>query len=134
MTSGSAFDMPTVRHFRPFLGYTEAQWYDARTLFKDLGFKENWAHEVICEIDTGTGRFLAARNMDHDPKRAGMMHLWVESVDDWWAHIEPMKLNERYAGVKVAEPALMDWDWRILFLWDPGGWLWHIGEPNDPNA
>lgn len=122
---------PPIHQFRPFVGYTEPQWHQARAMWTDVGFIERWADDTICEIDTGNGRFLANLNPHHDVKRAGMMHLWVENVDDWWAHIEPLKLQDRFPGVKVAAPSVTDWNWRLVYIWDPGGWLFHIGQPNE---
>ncbi|MEL6475879.1 MAG: hypothetical protein AAFR17_01020 [Pseudomonadota bacterium] len=123
---------PAIRDFRPFLGYTPEDWPVARRFYKELGFKENWALDTICEIDTGIGhRFLSAQHIGYDRKIAGMVQFWVESVDDWWAHIEPLKLEDSYPGVKVAAPSITSWDWKMIFIWDPGGWLLHIGHPRD---
>ena len=59
-----------------------------------------------------------------------MMHLWVDSVDDWYDYLMPMKLDREFTGVKIAEPVVAEWGWRILYVWDPGGWLLHIAEPH----
>ncbi|MEM7059068.1 MAG: hypothetical protein AAF557_15890 [Pseudomonadota bacterium] len=121
---------PAIKDFRPFLGYTPDDWPVARDFHKDLGFKENWALENIAEFDTGIGhRYLMALHIGYDRRNAGMVQFWVESVDDWWAHLEPLKLDERYPGTKVAAPSVTDWNWNMIYIWDPGGWLLHIGHP-----
>ncbi|MEM8775784.1 MAG: hypothetical protein AAGF53_12175 [Pseudomonadota bacterium] len=123
---------PAIKDFRPFLGYTSEDWPVARQFYSDLGFKENWALENICEIDTGIGhRFLLAMHVGYEKRTAGMVQFWVDSVDDWWEHIKPLDLEAKYSGVKVAAPSLTDWNWRLIYIWDPGGWLLHIGQPNE---
>lgn len=59
-----------------------------------------------------------------------MLHLWVDSVDDWYAYLKAKGLEERYEGVKLAEPKVMPWGLRICFVWDPAGVLLHIAEPH----
>lgn len=121
---------PPIRDFRPFLGYAPETWPVARRFFAAIGFHENWARSDICEIDTGIGhRFLCASTVGKDPKTAGMVQFWVESVDDWWGHLEPLDLEAQFPGVNVVAPHVTEWNWRMIYLFDPGGWLLHIGHP-----
>ena len=77
-----------------------------------------------CEFDTGIGqRFLVTLHHGLERSNAGMLSLWVESVDDWQAYLKSLELDKKYPGVKVADPTITEWGWRILYVWDPGGYL-----------
>jgi uncharacterized glyoxalase superfamily protein PhnB len=56
-----------------------------------------------------------------------MMHLLVEDVDAWWAHVEAQRLGERY-GVRAEPPEDRPWGIRDFILNDPAGVLWRIGQ------
>ena len=126
----SKTDMPGLKDFRPFLGYGPDDYVAAKAFYQELGFKLLWESDNACEFDTGIGqRFLVTLHHGLDRSNAGMLSLWVESVDEWQAYLKPLQLDKKYPGVKVAEPTITEWGWRILYVWDPGGYLLHIGEP-----
>ena len=123
--------MPMMKDFRPFLGYSPEDFGPAKAFYQELGFKLLWDSDNACEFDTGIGqRFLVTLHHGLDRSNAGMLSLWVSSVDEWQAYLKPMQLDKKYRGVKVAEPTITQWGWRILYVWDPGGYLLHIGEPH----
>lgn len=122
--------IPAIKDFKPFLGYGPEEFESAKQFYRDIGFKAYWENESTCAFDTGIGqRFLVSLHHGLDRSSAGMFQLWVESVDEWQAHLASLKLPEKYPGVKVAEPTITEWGWRILYVWDPGGYLLHIGQP-----
>jgi len=126
---------PPIRDFKPFLGYGPDDYDAAKRFYETIGFEKISESETVCCFDTGTGRrFLVTLHHGLDRSTAGMMHLWVESVDAWYDHRKPMELERSFPGVKVAEPAVAEWGWRILYVWDPGGWLLHIAEPHSDEA
>lgn len=55
-----------------------------------------------------------------------MMHLLVENVDDWHAHVLASGVVEEF-GVRVDEPRDRPWRIRDFPLSDPTGVLWRIG-------
>lgn len=127
----SAPAMPHLKDFRPFLGYGPEDFEHAKAFYLDLGFKCLWDGGDACEYDTGIGhRFLVTLHHGLDRSSAGMLHFWVDSVDDWNTYLKPKKLDEKYPGVKIADPTVTEWGWRILYVWDPGGYLLHIAEPH----
>lgn len=124
---------PPLKDFKPFLGYGPENFEAAKQFYRDIGFKSYWENESVCAFDTGLGqRFLVTLHYGLNRENAGMLQLWVESVDDWQAHLAKLDLPGKYEGVKVAEPTITEWGWRILYVWDPGGYLLHIGEPHTP--
>lgn len=122
---------PVLRDFKPFLGYGPEDFQRAKAFYLDIGFKLLWDGGDACEFDTGIGhRFLVTLHHGLERSSAGMLHLWVESVDAWDAYLKAKELEKKFPGVKVAEPTITDWGWRILYVWDPGGYLLHIAEPH----
>lgn len=59
-----------------------------------------------------------------------MMHILVEDVDAWWAHIEQSGVVTKYA-VKLWPIALQPWRMRDFCITDPSGVLWRIGQNVD---
>jgi len=55
------------------------------------------------------------------------MHLLVENVDDWHAHVVAARVGERF-GVKFGEPGNRPWGMRDFTLVDPSGVLWRIAQ------
>lgn len=56
-----------------------------------------------------------------------MMHLLVEDVDSWYAHIMATDIVSKYQ-VRISEVVTQPWRMRDFCLTDPGGVLWRIGE------
>ena len=56
-----------------------------------------------------------------------MMHLLVEDVDAWSAHVRSADIAGKY-GVKVTEVELQPWRMRDFVVIDPSGVLWRIGQ------
>lgn len=56
-----------------------------------------------------------------------MMHLLVESVDDWYAHVQTQRIAEQF-GVRVDAPVNQPWAMRDFVLFDPSGVLWRIAQ------
>ena len=56
-----------------------------------------------------------------------MMHLLVEDVDAWRAHVREAGIAEKY-GVKVTDVELRPWKMRDFALVDPSGVLWRIAQ------
>lgn len=56
-----------------------------------------------------------------------MMHILVEDVDAWWAHVQNSQVVSKY-GVKVTPIEIQPWRMRDFCLFDPSGVLWRIGQ------
>ncbi len=55
-----------------------------------------------------------------------MMHLLVESADDWYQHVLDSGVVRSF-GVRVDPPQDQPWGMRDFVLIDPTGVLWRIG-------
>jgi len=124
--------LPTLHDFQPFLGYNEHDYENAKAFYQDFGFEMLWDDgSSACGFDTGIGhRFLVTLHYGLERSRAGMLQLRVDDVDHWYEYLKPKQLDQKYPDVKIAEPSVTEWGWRILYVWDPGGWLLHIGQPH----
>jgi catechol 2,3-dioxygenase-like lactoylglutathione lyase family enzyme len=56
-----------------------------------------------------------------------VMHLLVENVDDWHAHVRSQRIAEQF-GVVLGEPQDQPWAMRDFTLADPSGVLWRIAQ------
>lgn len=56
-----------------------------------------------------------------------MMHILVEDVEAWWAHVQDSQVASKY-GVKVSAIEAQPWGMRDFCLFDPSGVLWRIGQ------
>ena len=121
---------PSIKDFKPFLGYGPEDYENAKDFYTELGFQLIADHGTACTFDTMIGhRFLVALHQGYDRSHAGMMHFWVESVDEWNVYLKAKDLPSKFSNVKLADPTVTDWGLRVLYVWDPGGWLLHFAEP-----
>ena len=92
-----------------------------------LGFQIPWSSEVLAYIHQGaTSFFLQAFNEPAFLKNF-QMHMLVENVDDWHAHIVNSGVPVRF-GVKVGDLEDQPWAMRDFTLFDPSGVLWRIAQ------
>jgi predicted enzyme related to lactoylglutathione lyase len=100
----------------------------AKAFYSDLGFTVNWSNDEIAELQMGSFRFLLQKF--YVPQHAGnfMMSLSVVDVDAWWEHIQKKEFTRKYPGIMCKPPEIQPWGIRVLYLSDPTGVLWHIGE------
>ena len=111
-----------IKAFLPALDFeVSKQFYLA------LGFEVPWSSDVLAYVRHGNTSFLL-QAFDH-PKfaRNFQMHLLVENVDDWHAHVMATGVVERF-GVRVDSPRDQPWRMRDFPLVDPAGVLWRIAQ------
>lgn len=99
----------------------------SQAFYQALGFRMPWSDEHLAYLHCGDCSFLL-QNF-HVPEHTSnfQMHLLVESVDDWHAHVQDERLAERF-GVRVGAPADQPWAMRDFVLFDPSGVLWRIAQ------
>src|SRR5262245_58915454 len=119
-------DAPRVLDIKAFVPARDL----ARSIqfYSDLGFKTNWSNEDAAEMEIGSCRFLLQRFYVEEHATNFMMSLNVEDADEWWKHIEGIRLKEKYPNIMARPPAILPWGIRVLYLSDPTGVLWHIAE------
>ncbi|HEY8011606.1 MAG TPA: VOC family protein [Rudaea sp.] len=111
-----------IKAFVPATDFaTSAQFYLA------LGFEIPWSSDGLAYVRHGETSFLLQAFNEADFVKNFQMHLLVENVDDWHAHILAAGVPARFA-VKVGEPANQPWGMRDFTLFDPSGVLWRIAQ------
>jgi catechol 2,3-dioxygenase-like lactoylglutathione lyase family enzyme len=99
----------------------------SKRFYKDLGFTVEWESEDLAYVRVGSSSFLLQRFYVKEHAECFMMHMLVQDVDAWWAHVDQTRLAVRY-GVRAAPPEDRPWGVRDFTLDDPTGVLWRIGQ------
>ena len=119
--------MAKAKQLRPFIPSGEN--YDlAVNFFVDLGFTVEWEADGLAQMRLGEAVFLLQEYHNQEMQENLMLQLQVDSLDDWWAHLQTSGVLERYPGVKAKPPQDFPWGVRELHLIDPAGVCWHLSE------
>ena len=115
----------TAVEIKPFLPATDFE--TAKQFYLALGFEVPWSSEDLAYVRHGNTSFLL-QAFDAPGFAANyQMHLLVENVDDWHAHVLASGVVARY-GVAVGKPEDRPWAMRDFTLFDPSGVLWRIAQ------
>jgi catechol 2,3-dioxygenase-like lactoylglutathione lyase family enzyme len=114
---------------RPFMPTKD---FDAsKRFYEALGFEKVFDGEVAI-FNAGSGGFILQRYYQEDWASNFMMHLTVDDLDAWWAHIESLELDKTFGVRPPRAPALQPWGLWVAYVVDPAGVLWHVAKrPED---
>lgn len=98
----------------------------SKAFYAQLGFSIPWSSDDLAYVHYGNTSFLLQAFYVPEHASNFMMHLLVENVDDWHAHVLASGVVEAF-GVRVDEPRDRPWRIRDFPLFDPSGVLWRIG-------
>jgi hypothetical protein len=104
-----------------------ADFKTSKQFYLALGFEIPWSSEGLAYVRHGETSFLLQAFNKPEFIKNFQMHLLVENVDDWHAHILAADLAARFS-VKVGEPVDQPWAMRDFTLFDPSGVLWRIAQ------
>ena len=99
----------------------------SKRFYADLGFAIPWSDDDLAYVHAGNASFLLQNFYVKEHADNFMMHLLVEDVESWWAHVEAQDIVKRY-GVRAVPPRDQPWRIRDFALTDPTGVLWRIGQ------
>ena len=117
-------DMTTIE----IKAYVPAQDFElSKRFYADLGFTEAWSSEDLAYFHAGQCSFLLQRFYVKEHAECFMMHMLVEDVEAWWAHVEAQQVIQKYA-VRAGLPEDRSWGLRDFTVTDPTGVLWRIGQ------
>ncbi len=121
--------IPTgTERMRPFLPSRD---FDlSKRFYEALSFDKVHDGEVAI-FDAGWGGFILQRYYQKDWAENTMVHLMVDDLDAWWAHIEASDLSDQFGVQPPKAPAMQPWGLRVAFVFDPCGVLWHIAQRPD---
>ena len=99
----------------------------SKQFYLTLGFELPWSSDDLAYVRHGNTSFLL-QAFDHPEFiKDYQMHLLVESVDDWHAHLVATGIAERFK-VSIGTPQDQAWGMRDFTLFDPSGVLWRIAQ------
>jgi catechol 2,3-dioxygenase-like lactoylglutathione lyase family enzyme len=112
-----------IKVFVPARDFEQSQRF-----YADCGFTRGSVGGGIAHFSAGACSFLLQDFYDEGLANNLMLHLLVENVDDWHAHLRARDLPGRF-GVKLGEPQDQPWAMRDFVLTDPSGVLWRLAQP-----
>jgi catechol 2,3-dioxygenase-like lactoylglutathione lyase family enzyme len=98
----------------------------SKRFYQAVGFDVAWSGDGLAYLRSGDTAFLLQDFFVQAHADNFMMHMLVESVDDWHRHLVEQGIGERF-GVALGDPADRPWGIRDFTLHDPSGVLWRIG-------
>ena len=105
----------------------------SKKFYQDLGFTLCWSNGGLAYLHLGPhgseGK-IGILLQDFYVKEFAeslQMHLLVENVDAWWAHVQEQRIAESY-GVRTEPPEDRVYKMRDFVLFDPAGVLWRIAQ------
>ena len=103
----------------------------SKRFYQDLGFTVAWSSESLAYIRHGNTSFL----LQEFPEGIDnfMMHLLVQDVDAWWAHVQDQGIVTKY-DVMVEPVSDKPWGLRDFAISDPSHVLWRIGQNIAPGS
>lgn len=99
----------------------------SKTFYQDIGFTMASEGDGVAYFHYGHASFLLQDYCTQSLAENFMMHLLVEDVDAWWAHVHESHVIEKYE-IKITPITLQPWAMRDFCMTDPSGVLWRIGQ------
>ncbi len=114
-----------VTEIKPFVPAADME--QSKAFYAALGFEIPWSSDDLAYLRYRGAAFLLQALDDRAFIDNYMMHLLVESADDWHAHVVASGVVERF-GVRLTPPEDRPWAMRDFTLSDPAGVCWRIAE------
>lgn len=99
----------------------------SKRFYESIGFEKVHDGEVAI-FDAASGGFILQRYYQKEWAENTIVHLMVDDLDAWWAHIEALDLRAQFSAQPPKPPAMQPWGLRVAFVSDPSGVLWHIAQ------
>lgn len=102
----------------------------SKQFYQDLGFTLASDGGGVAYFHFGAVSFLLQDHYHEALAEHFMMHILVEDVAAWRAHVQASGVAARY-GVMVTELVTQPWRMQEFCLYDPSGVLWRIAQNID---
>jgi uncharacterized glyoxalase superfamily protein PhnB len=100
----------------------------SQAFYTALGFTPAWQTDEMSYFSHGEQcAFLLQNFYVKEQAENFVMHLMVDDVEAWWAHVQAENIGERF-GVRTIAPEDQPWGIREFIVFDPSGVLWKIGQ------
>jgi Glyoxalase/Bleomycin resistance protein/Dioxygenase superfamily len=114
----------SVKALRPFVPAKDFK--ISKRFYADLGFRVEPLGDTIAAMHVGSHSFLLQDFYVEEWAANFVMHLFVDDLDAWWAHVASLDLAARYGVKSPRAPKLQSWGLTVAFVFDPAGVLWHL--------
>jgi uncharacterized glyoxalase superfamily protein PhnB len=105
----------------------------SKRFYQALGFTMASSFGDVAYFYLGNTSFLLQRFYVQEHAENFQMHLLVEDVNAWWAHLQAEGIADQFK-VRMGEPQDQPWGMRDFILFDPTGVLWRIGQNTGPKV
>lgn len=102
----------------------------SKNFYQDLGFEVSMMSDAMAFVRHDHTAFFLQNFYVKELAENLMMHLMVQNVDAWWAHVGKLGIAKKY-GVLLEEISDKPWGLRDFALGDPSGVLWRIAQDLD---
>ena len=102
----------------------------SKKFYSDVGFDLKWSSDQLAYFASGPASFLLQNFYVKEHADNFLMHILVESADDWWESLQKGEIASKYK-VSIASPEDREWGMRDFTMFDPSGVLWRIGHNID---
>ena len=116
----------TVLALRPFVPARDFE--RSKQFYADLGFRIEPLGDKLAEAHLSEHSFLLQDYYVEQWAGNFVMHMLVDDLDAWWAHIASLDLASRYGVQSPRAPKLESWGLVVAYVFDPCGVLWHIAK------
>ena len=121
---------PAVADVKPFIG--SFNFDGSRDFYVALGWKLNWEHDHIAELELGDCRFYLQRYYDKTWCENTMLHVTVDDAQAWYEHaraiIESNSFPSAPGEPRVEPPKREARGELVTYVWDPAGVLLHFAQ------
>lgn len=114
-----------IKSVRPFIG--SANFEKSRSFYRDFGFDEIVLTPKLSVFKSGDFAFYLQDAYVKDWIDNTMVFMEVADVNSFSSELESLELPAKFEGVRVSPVNREDWG-SVLYVHDPCGILWHIGE------
>jgi len=102
----------------------------SKQFYRDIGFVMQSEGSGVAYFNFMQCAFLLQDFCTEELANNFMIHLLVEDVDAWHAHILSANIQEKY-GSRISAVMLQPWRMRDFTFNDPSGVLWRIGQNSE---
>ena len=117
-----------VTDIKPFIGARDFD--QSLAFYVTLGWRLIYDSNDLRVLELADHRFYLQRYYDKTWCDNTMLHLFVESIDDWFEFVETAFRTHDFLGDARHDDAIGDEGYaRTFHVWDPSGVLIHFAEP-----
>ena len=121
--------MPTIPPVSDIKVYVPAiNFSHCHAFYEALGWKTNWNHSGLAEMELGGVRFFLQDYYQKDWAENFMLYINVPDVDVWYSHVSEVLASGQFPKARARAPQKMDYGDTVSHVWDPSGVLLHFAQ------